>query len=282
MFQINWKLKALLYKVFGLLKLKNTYFFIQKHITKRSKINIKEINKLWLYHANSIEKYNIRKILEIGTGKSLEQNIYISYRFNNLIHQTAIDINNMIDLELVNQANEQISNILKIENKGKIENLDGLKKLYNINYLAPCDLKRIKNSSEKFDMCVSTTALEHFTLSDLEEYLEDLKTTLKKEGLVSSIIDYSDHYSHTDKNISGLNFLRFSAVEWEKYNNSYLFQNRLRHQDYKAIFESTGYKIKEIFLGDLIKPPLETSSEFDVNNEETFVGWAYFLINRLN
>ncbi len=123
MFQINWKLKAFLYIVFSLLKLKGIFYFLQKYITKRSKINIKQINKLWIYHTNAIEKNNVRNILEVGAGKSLEQNIYISYKFNNSITQTAIDMNNMLDLDLLNQASEQIANILKHNNKGKVKNL---------------------------------------------------------------------------------------------------------------------------------------------------------------
>jgi hypothetical protein len=38
MFQINCKLKSLLYIVFGVFRLK--IFFIQKHITKRSRVEI--------------------------------------------------------------------------------------------------------------------------------------------------------------------------------------------------------------------------------------------------
>ena len=67
--------------------------------------------------------------------------------------------------------------------------------------------------------------------------MEELKTILKPGGLSSLIIDYSDHYSHADKNISPLNYLKYSDKEWKKYNNQYLFQNRLRHQDYKNIFK---------------------------------------------
>ena len=63
MFQINWKLKAFLYKVFGVLKLNLSFYFIQKYITKRAKIQIKQINKLWVYHADSIEKNNVKNIL---------------------------------------------------------------------------------------------------------------------------------------------------------------------------------------------------------------------------
>ena len=61
MFQINWKLKALLYKLFSLLKLKKTFYFIQKHVTKRSRINITEINKLWVFHSDAIEDSKSKK-----------------------------------------------------------------------------------------------------------------------------------------------------------------------------------------------------------------------------
>ena len=117
MFQINWKLKALLYKVFGVFRLK--IFFIQKYVTKRSKVEIDQVNKSWVHHADSITKNKAKNILEIGAGKSLEQNIYISYRFKNLINQTTIDINKMIDLDYVNQASEQIANMLKLKKKEK-------------------------------------------------------------------------------------------------------------------------------------------------------------------
>ncbi len=280
MFQINWKLKAFLYIVFSLLNLKGIFYFLQKYITKRSKINIKQINKLWIYHTNAIEKNNVRNILEVGAGKSLEQNIYISYKFNNSITQTAIDMNNMLDLDLLNQASEQIANILKHNNKGKVKNLKQLKSLYNINYIATYNLNNFAKINQKFDMCISTTVLEHLKISELEEYLENLKTILEPNGLVSSIIDYTDHYSHTDKNISVLNYLSYSDEEWKKYNNSYLFQNRLRHQDYKKIIEKKNYKINEIYLGDLIEPPSKISKVFDANNKETFISWAYFLISK--
>ena len=62
-------------------------------------------------------KNNIINILEVGAGKSLEQNIYIAYKFNSSIAQTAIDIDKMLDLELENQASQQIDNILKQKNK---------------------------------------------------------------------------------------------------------------------------------------------------------------------
>jgi hypothetical protein len=278
MFQINWKLKVLLYKVFNTFQIKGFFYLIQKYITKRSIVKITEINKLWTYHADSIERENVKSLLEVGAGKSLEQNIYFAYRFDNSIKQTTIDINLMIDLDLVNQASKQISNLLGLKNKGKIKKISDLKDFYNINYKAPCPLENLINTDDKFDICISTTALEHFTVDDIKKYLSDLKNVLNKNILVSSIIDYSDHYSHTDKNIGALNFLNYSEKEWKKFNNPYLFQNRLRHQDYKRIFEDCGYSIKKVFKGPPSRTVEKISEEFDAKNNETFVTWAYFLI----
>ena len=279
MFQINWKLKAILYKLFSLLKLKKTFYFIQKHVTKRSRINITEINKLWVFHSDAIEDSKSKKILEVGAGKSLEQNIYLSYKFGSIINQTAIDINNMLDFKLFNDASAQIANLLKLKNKGDIKNISDLKTRYNITYIAPFKISEL-NIEEKFDICISTTALEHFSILDLQNYLLDLKKVLNDNGLISSLIDYSDHYSHTDKNINTLNFLSYSKKEWEKYNNSYLYQNRLRHQDYKKLFINQGYKIVKIIKGNVTSPNKKISNEFDITNDETFLNWAYFLTKK--
>ena len=278
MFQINWKLKALLYKIFDALKLKKTFYLIQKYITKRSKVKINKIDKSWHFHSKNIEKKKISKILEIGAGKSLAQNIYISYNFNNSIKQTVIDINEMLDYKLFNEASEQVSNLLNLKNKGVVENLDHLKQLYNINYKAPMKIEKLKENENKFDMCISTTALEHFSVSDLKNYLKELKTILSGETLISSAIDYSDHYSHTDSSISPLNYLKFTELEWKKYNNSYLFQNRLRHQDYKKVFSELDFEILEAEKGPYLEKPNFISKDFDSNDKETFVGWAFFLI----
>ncbi len=62
------------------------------------------------------------------------------------------------------------------------------------------------------------------------------------------------------------------------FNNSYLCQNRLRHQDYKKFFKEEGYKITEIFEGPLATAPLKICDQFDAKNEQTFIGWAYFLL----
>ena len=276
MFQINWKLKALLYKVFEIFKLKKSFYLLQKHVTKRSLIKFKKINEHWKTHAKSIESNNLNKILEIGAGKSLDQNIYFSYYFNFSKKQTVIDITPMIDLQLLNQASKKIAEIMKLPFKGEVKNLKDLEIKYNIKYESPLNINELKENN--FDVCISTTTLEHFSIKDLNDFLKTMPKKLGKKGMISSIIDYSDHYAHTDRNISFLNFLKYNDDQWQKYNNKFLFQNRLRHQDYRNMFKSQNYKIIKEMKGNLIEEIEGISKKFDNSNQETFISWGYYLI----
>lgn len=282
MFQINWKLKSVIYKILYFFKLKKTLFFIQKKITKRSDIKIDEIIFYWNSHLNHIENNKSVKVLEFGAGKSLVQNIFLSYKTNNKIEQTLIDISEMLDLDLFNKANEQISKILGAERKPFANNFSDLKKNYNISYMAPISLNEIKERKLLFDACISSTALEHFSKKDLEETFTVLKKIVKENGIISALIDYSDHYSHTDKKIDDLNFLQFNDVEWKKYNNSFLFQNRLRHQDYRDLFRKMNYEIVNEEKGNYGKKPEFISNKFSSHNKETFLVWGHFLLKVKN
>ena len=277
MIQINWKIKSLLYRLLNFFKLYKALFFIQKKITKRSNIDLKEIAFYWQYHLKYLKENNSKTILEIGAGKSLAQNIFLSYSFNQKIEQTLIDVSRMIDLDLFNKANDQISKLLGVNKLPFAKSIDDLKKNYNLNYLAPMSLDQIIKNKLQFDACISSTTLEHLSKEDLRNTFLLLKKIIKKEGIISAAIDYSDHYSHTDKNIDNLNFLRFTNDEWNKHNTPMLFQNRLRHQDYRKFFKLNKYKIYEI-KGELGKCPQNISKEFDISNKETFILWGHFLL----
>ena len=277
MFQINWKIKSSLFKFLSFFKLNKTLFFIQKKITKRSNFYYKKPVFYWEYHYKSLRENNSKTLIEFGAGKSLAQNIFLSYKFNQNLEQTLIDITKMFDLDLFNQANYQISNLLEINKLPNVRSTADLKKYYNINYLAPMSLDQVNKKNLKFDACISSTTIEHLSMQDLEENFKLLKKIVIKGGIISAAIDYSDHFSHTDVNIGNLNFLQFSEKEWAKHNTPMLFQNRLRHQDYRKFFISQGYKLFEI-KGDYGKYPKKISEQFDTTNKETSMLWGYFLL----
>ena len=278
MFQINWKIKAFLYRVLFFLKVERALFFIQKKITKSANINIDKVNENWKYHLKYLQSFNSITVLEFGAGKSLEQNIFFSYQLNDKLFQTVIDVSNMLDIDLFNQASDQVATILKKNRKAFVQSIDGIKKNYNIEYIAPCDIEKIERSGLKFDACISTTTLEHLPVSKLENHLISLKKIVKKNGIISSLIDYSDHYCHTDTKISPLNFLQFNENHWERYNTPYLFQNRLRHQDYRNLFLKMDYEIVKEKKGSIGIPPKTISDKFDTNNKETNILWGHFVL----
>jgi len=276
MFQINWKLKSLLYKIFSQLKLDKTLYFIQKYVTERSNVDIKPSVRLWNLHSENIKKHQIKTVLEIGAGKSLEQNIFFSYFFNNSLEQTVIDIKKMIDFDLVNEASKQISELLNVQKLKSVSSYDDLFNFYNIKYIAPYKTQNLIEEKKVFDLCISTTTLEHFSIRDLRTLFKDLGIVLKKGGYISAIIDYSDHYSHTDRNISELNFLKYSEKQWQNYNNTYLYQNRLRHDDYVKLLNEYKFITHKIIQGNIGKPPENLNEKFDLNNKNNFILWAYF------
>jgi hypothetical protein len=62
---------------------------------------------------------------------------------------------------------------------------------------------------------------------------------------MSHVIDYSDHYAHSDPGISEFNYLQFDEQQWAKVNPSIHFQNRLRTPFYTKLFVESGFQIIE-------------------------------------
>ena len=281
MFQINWRLKSLIYWFLYFTFLKKILFFIQKKITKRAYSSIGVMLYAYKLHFNSLKKYKSKKILEFGAGKSLEQNIYLSIKFNNRISQTVIDIDKMIDFNLLNFAKNQLQKKIKLSPKLKyIKNLKDLQNFLNIKYYAPINIIDL-NEKKIFDAIISTNVIEHISKKHFEIILEKFRKIVKNDGIISFLIDYSDHYSHTDKNISSTNFLKYSELEFKKYNTPLLFQNRLRHYDYIDIFKNKKFKILKIVKGPKGDMQNTVSDEFKKNHQDLFVTWGYFLLKKI-
>ena len=281
MFQINWRLKSLIYWFLYFIFFKKILFFIQKKITKRAYSSLGVMFYAYKLHYNSLKKYKSKKILEFGAGKSLEQNIYLTFKFNNRINQTVIDIDKMIDFNLLNFAKNQLQKKIKLSFKTKnIRNLEDLKNILNIKYYAPINIIDL-NEKEKFDAIISTNVIEHISKKHFEIILEKFRKIVKNDGILSFVIDYSDHYAHTDKNISSTNFLKYSELEFKKYNTPLLFQNRLRHYDYIDIFKNKKFKILKIVKGPKGDIQNTVSDEFKKNHQDLFVTWGYFLLKKI-
>jgi SAM-dependent methyltransferase len=116
--------------------------------------------------------------------------------------------------------------------------------LCNIDYIAPGDAANTNIPDGHIDFHTSYNVLEHIPPATLKEIIKEGNRLVRSSGLFIHKIDYSDHFSHSDKTISTVNFLQYSAAEWNRYaGNRFMYMNRLRHDDFIQLFESMGHKI---------------------------------------
>lgn len=125
----------------------------------------------------------------------------------------------------------------------RIKTTEDLKRLYHINYIAPCDARHTDFQDNSIDFSSSTFALEHIPPDDILLLLQETYRILKPGGILSMRIDYKDHWAYFDQSISAYNFLKYSKKEWNKYNPSLHYQSRMRHSDYIRLIEKSGFNV---------------------------------------
>lgn len=237
--KIPWRFKAMVFKCIDLLKAGRFLTFIQKYLTRSAKKDLVSKLHIWEKHKAILEEYGVRSVFEFGAGRHLAQNIYFSNYFES---QVVVDIEELIDLELVEESRVQILDFCHLRIDGALTTLEDLLQL-GIRYYAPVDLLNTGFPDNYFDSCVTTDTVEHIPIDQLLGVLQEVKRIVKPLGMISFSIDYSDHYAHTDPNISPLNFLKFEESEWNRFNFICHFQNRLRHFEYLEIFSTLGFEV---------------------------------------
>ena len=239
---IPWKLKSFIFAVIDFFDAPRILYFLQKHVTRRSRVGNLIISPMWQNHKSYLKKYNATgQIFEFGAGKTLAQNLFLS---DIIEKQVVVDLNPMIDLDLVEDVRGQISKVLDLKSNIKIQSVLQLAS-YGIEYRAPYDAAQTDFSEKSIDGCISTNTLEHIPEESIVSIFSELYRILKDDAIISASIDYSDHYAHKDKTISMLNYLKFDQNRWNKYNHKCHYQNRLRHYDYLKIFRKCGFTIIE-------------------------------------
>jgi hypothetical protein len=245
---IPYKLKSLIFTIVDFFDSKRTLYFLQKYVTKRSQIKKLNIDDNWIRHQKALTDYGCTGfVFEFGAGKNIAQNIFLSQFIDK---QLVVDLNPMLDIQLVNVVLDLLSKKFKLKSDVKIIKLEDLNN-YGIDYRAPYDASVTNLNPKILDACISTNTLEHIPVASIKSIFMELKRILKDSGIVSAKIDYSDHYAHTDSKLTLLNFLNFLEFEWKKYNHQCHYQNRLRHYQYKQLFNECGfYIIKEELIFD--------------------------------
>ena len=264
---MNWRLKARLQNMIDMLPpglSYSTYYFIQRHVGGLRRVNpvsgLKIGAEICRRIAQCQRTVNGRTFMEVGTGRRI--NVPIAFWLAGAGKTITVDLNPYLKEELIREDiaymrdnREQIRGIFNgqmgderfarlLERTESKWGLNDLLELCSIDYIAPGNAANVAIPSDSVDYHISHNVFEHIPYDILKEILNEGNRILRTNGLLVHRIDYKDHFSYSDKSISPINFLQFTDAEWERISgNRYMYTNRLRADDFTALFTSANQRI---------------------------------------
>jgi SAM-dependent methyltransferase len=268
---MHWKMKAMIQNAVGLLPSSasyGTYYWIQrrfgglKHFDPVSRLESgidtwKRIGAQGISPAGKV-------FFEVGTGRV--PLAPLAFWLLGAEKTVTIDLNPYLKQELLvdslgyieqhqDQIRELFGDLLDQDRLDRLLtcsrdapfDLNGFLELCRIDYIAPGDATATGLAENSIDFHTSFNVFEHIPPSILEGILREGNRIVKDQGLFVHRIDYSDHFSHSDRSISAINFLQYSDKRWGRYaDNRYMYMNRLRHDDFLQMYQSVGHRILEV------------------------------------
>jgi SAM-dependent methyltransferase len=118
-----------------------------------------------------------------------------------------------------------------------------LLELCHVFYHAPHNPSSTGLDDQSVDLIFSNTVMQHVKPLDISRILNESHRILKPGGLMIHLIDMSDNFSHADPSITSINFLQFSEEYFQRFNSSFLFQNRWRASRWHEVIRAHGFEI---------------------------------------
>jgi cyclopropane fatty-acyl-phospholipid synthase-like methyltransferase len=112
-----------------------------------------------------------------------------------------------------------------------------------VDYRAPMDATRTGLDSAQFDCIFSNSVLEYVPPAVIDALFTEAMRILDDEGVMFHSVNCGDHYAYVDRSINQLNYLRYSDSKWSRWDNAFLYQNRLRAHEFVERAENTGFEI---------------------------------------
>jgi SAM-dependent methyltransferase len=113
-----------------------------------------------------------------------------------------------------------------------------------VRYRAPGDAAATGLPRASVDVVFSNSVLEHVPGDVIARCFAEASRILRPGGVVFHSVNCGDHYAYVDKGINQLNYLRYSDSDWRRWNNRFLYQNRLRAIDFIDMAKDAGYTIE--------------------------------------
>lgn len=259
----------------------NIYYLLQRYVTRSIPRGAESIESVIAYERRHLASFleftgngSPTMVFEFGAGWDLCSAI--------VRHSLGVGRQQMVDLNRL-ASTWQINHVIEYLGGKPLKSLDDLETI-GITYSAPFDARSTGFRENSVDLITSTNTLEHISPGDLETIFVECHRILAPGGIMSMLMDYSDHYSHADGSISPHNFLQFSDREWSAHNHANHYQNRLRHKDYAEMFVNAGFRI---LLEEQTKPERPSLPPLDVrfeayNREELIPTAGYFVVAKIS
>jgi SAM-dependent methyltransferase len=113
-----------------------------------------------------------------------------------------------------------------------------------VDYRAPADASSTTLLPGSVDVVFSNSVLEHVPSEVVGALFAEAMRVLKPGGIMFHSVNCGDHYAYTDRSIDQLHYLQFSDRDWERWNNEFLYQNRLRAKDFTELATRAGFTIE--------------------------------------
>ena len=264
---MRWQAKAALMQVFSRLPLgQDLNYIAQRRVTRSlpsSDGKFIESFDQARKHLDALRRHSVARLqdahfYEFGAGFELA--IPLSFYALGAGSQVLVDIRKLLRVELVNETIKKLQGfspeVPLCRMPGRLfdhDPSDGhsddwinlLAECYGIQYLSPCDARNTRLETGSVDFVTSTNTLEHIPAADIGLILKECRRLLRKDGVISFIIDYKDHYSYSDPKITVYNFLKYSDSAWRWYSPPFHYQNRLRHKDHIRLIQEAGFEVIE-------------------------------------
>ena len=262
---MNWKIKALLQRAISMLP--HGVSFELYYLIQRACGTLRSVDPIagfedgirliaGIEHAGGCVRG--KTILEVGTGRRI--NVPLAFWLCGADRTITVDLNPYLkprligeDLQHIRENPDAVMAVFGARAKspefqrrfailaeGALD-VPTLMAMAGISYIAPRNARSLPLPDDSIDYHISNNTLEHIPPDVLRDILVEGKRVVKDGGLLVHRVDFSDHFSEVDDQITTVNFLRYSEEQWQGYSgNRYNYHNRLRIDELEAIIGHTG------------------------------------------
>ncbi|NII54926.1 class I SAM-dependent methyltransferase [Luteibacter sp. SG786] len=110
-------------------------------------------------------------------------------------------------------------------------------------YEAPADATRTRLDGQQMDCVFSNSVLEHVLPEAIDGIYREAMRILAPGGIMFHSVNCGDHYAYVDGSINQLNYLQYSDRQWRRWDNAFLYQNRVRAYEFVERAAAVGFDI---------------------------------------